>query len=72
MGIGDDIKHGAEKAMGKAKEAFGDLTDNEKAEREGKAQQLEADAKKAAADARDGVEDAADNIKAGIEDTRRD
>ena len=72
MGIGDDIKHGAEKAMGKAKEAFGDLTNNEQAEREGKADQLDADAKKAGADVRDGAEGAVDNVKSGIEDIRRD
>ncbi|HHW84470.1 MAG TPA: CsbD family protein [Actinomycetales bacterium] len=72
MGIGDDIKHGAEKAAGKAKEAFGDLTNNERMEREGKADQLEADVKNTGADIRDGAEDAMDDVKAGIEDMRRD
>ncbi|MDO5494836.1 MAG: CsbD family protein [bacterium] len=72
MGIGDDIKHGAEKAFGKAKEGFGDLTDNERLEAEGKADQLEADAKNAGADLRDGVDDVVDDAKAGIEDMRRD
>ncbi len=35
-GIGDDIKHGAEKMAGKAKEEWGDLTDNERLEAEGR------------------------------------
>jgi uncharacterized protein YjbJ (UPF0337 family) len=54
MGIGDDIKHNADKAGGKAKEAFGDATDNQSLEAEGKRQQAEADLKKAG----DSVKDA--------------
>ena len=57
MGIGDDIKHGAEKMAGKAKEEWGDLTDNERLEAEGKKDQVEADVKTAADDAGDAMRD---------------
>lgn len=57
MGIGDDIKHGAEKMAGKAKEEWGDLTDNERLEAEGKKDQVEADVKNAADDAGDAARD---------------
>ncbi|NLI18930.1 MAG: CsbD family protein [Actinomycetales bacterium] len=63
MGIGDDIKHGAEKLGGKAKEEWGDLTDNERLEAEGKAQQVEADVKNAAADVGDTVERTVDDVR---------
>lgn len=63
MGIGDDIKHGAEKLGGKAKEEWGDLTDNERLEAEGKAQQVEADVKDAASDFGDTVERTVDDVK---------
>ncbi|HZK05569.1 MAG TPA: CsbD family protein [Actinomycetaceae bacterium] len=72
MSLGDDIKRGAEKAMGKAKEGLGDLTGNKEAEREGKAEQLEADAKKKGDELREGAEDLVDSAKAKIEDLRRD
>ncbi|WP_100811597.1 CsbD family protein [Microbacterium sp. BR1] len=57
MGIGDKIKHGAEDLTGKAKEAAGKATDNEKLEAEGKADQTKADVKKAG----DNVKDAFNN-----------
>ncbi len=63
MGIGDDIKHGAEKLGGKAKEEWGDLTDNERLEAEGKAQQVEADVKNAAADVGGTVERTVDDVR---------
>lgn len=63
MGIGDDIKHGAEKLGGKAKEEWGDLTDNERLEAEGKAQQVEADVKDAAADLGDTIGRKVDDIR---------
>ena len=37
MGLGDKISNAAEEAKGKAKEAWGDATDNERLEAEGKA-----------------------------------
>ncbi len=53
MGIDDDIKHNAEKAKGKAKEAVGDMTDNESLEAEGWADQAKADIKKVGDDVKD-------------------
>ncbi|MGM0384714.1 MAG: CsbD family protein [Actinomycetota bacterium] len=64
MGIGDDIKHGAEKLAGKAKEEWGDLTDNERLEAEGKKDQVEADVKDAASD----VSEASSDIKKDLTD----
>ena len=53
MGIGDDIKHNAEKAAGKVKEEVGDVTDNERLEREGQADQANAKIKKVGDDVKD-------------------
>ena len=43
MGLGDKISNKAEELAGKAKEAAGDVTDNERLEAEGEADQLGAD-----------------------------
>ena len=53
MGIGDDIKHNAEQAGGKIKEEVGDVTDNERLEREGQADQANAKIKKVGDDVKD-------------------
>ncbi|MCW3493002.1 CsbD family protein [Microbacterium sp. SSM24] len=53
MGMGDDIKHNMEDMKGKAKEAVGDATDNERLEAEGKADQTKANLKKAGDDVKD-------------------
>ena len=53
MGIGDDIKHNAEQAAGKVKEEVGDVTDNERLEREGQADQANAKIKKVGDDVKD-------------------
>ena len=53
MGIGDDIKHNAEQAAGKVKEEVGDVTDNERLEAEGKADQANAKIKKVGDDVKD-------------------
>ena len=53
MGIGDDIKHNTEKAVGKVKEGVGDATDNERLEREGQADQANANIKKVGDDVKD-------------------
>ena len=53
MGIGDKAKHAAEDMAGHMKEAAGKLTDNEKLEGEGKADQAKADVKKAGDDVKD-------------------
>ena len=48
---------------GRAKEAVGDLTDDDKLKREGKADQVGADVKEKAEKAKDKVDDAVDNVK---------
>lgn len=63
MGLGDDIKNGAENLVGKAKEAVGNLTDNDKLVAEGKADQVKAHAKDAASDIKDAGKDIGDAFK---------
>lgn len=53
MGLDDKIKNAAEDLGGKAKEAFGKVTGNEKLEAEGEAQQAKADVKKAGENVKD-------------------
>ncbi len=53
MGIGDKAKHAAEDMAGHMKEAAGKMTDNEKLEAEGKADQAKANVKKAGDDVKD-------------------
>lgn len=53
MGMDDDIKHNAEDLKGKAKEAVGDATDNDRLKAEGHADQASADLKKAGQDVKD-------------------
>ena len=53
MGLDDKIRNAAEDIAGKAKEAIGKVTDNDKLEAEGKADQVKADAKKAGEDVKD-------------------
>ncbi|MEN0024573.1 CsbD family protein [Microbacterium sp. LS_15] len=53
MGLDDKIKNAAQDIAGKAKEAVGKVTDNEKLEAEGKADQVKADAKKAGENVKD-------------------
>ncbi len=57
MGLDDKIKHAAEDLTGKAKEAAGKATGNERLEAEGQADQAKADVKKAG----DNVKDAFTN-----------
>lgn len=47
MGLDDKIKNAAQDVGGKAKEAVGKATDNERLEAEGKADQVKADLKQA-------------------------
>jgi len=63
MGVGDDIKNTAEKLAGKAKEGVGKLTDNEKLEAEGRADQLKAAAKQAGSDVKDAAKKAGEDVK---------
>jgi len=55
MALSDDIKNSAEDLAGKAKEAAGKATGNEKLEAEGKADQAKASVKKTASDVKDAV-----------------
>lgn len=56
MGIGDKAEAGFDKVAGKAKETTGKLTDNERLEAEGKADQLKGSAK-------EGIERVKDSFK---------
>ncbi|WP_082046084.1 CsbD family protein [Arthrobacter sp. L77] len=53
MGLDDKIKNAAEKVTGKAKEAYGDATDNERLQAEGQADQSKADLKDAGENVKD-------------------
>ena len=53
MGVDDKARNMGEKVKGKAKEAGGRLTDNERLEAEGRADQTKADAKQAGEKAKD-------------------
>lgn len=53
MGIDDKMKNAAEDLGGKAKEAAGKLTDNERLEAEGEADQAKAKLKKAGENVKD-------------------
>jgi len=57
MGTGDKARHAAEDAAGKAKEATGRATDNEKLEAEGRADQKKASLKKAGENVKDALKD---------------
>ncbi len=57
MGIDDKIRNAADEAVGKIKEGVGDLTDNERLEAEGKAQQARADVKQAGEKVKDVFKD---------------
>ncbi|WP_203580759.1 CsbD family protein [Microbacterium hibisci] len=57
MGLDDDIKHNVEDVKGKAKEAVGDATDNERLQAEGAADQASAKMKKAGQDVKDAFTD---------------
>jgi len=64
MGSGiDDMK-------GRAKEAAGDLTDNDDLKREGKADQIGATIKEKAEKAKDMVDDAVDDVKGKLDRDR--
>jgi uncharacterized protein YjbJ (UPF0337 family) len=53
MSAADKIRNAAEDLAGKAKEAVGNVTDNDKLVAEGKADQTKADAKKAGENVKD-------------------
>lgn len=53
MGVGDKISNAAEDMGGKAKEAAGNATDNDRLRAEGQADQVKADAKKVGENVKD-------------------
>ena len=53
MGVGDKIQNEAENLGGKAKEAAGNATDNDRLRAEGQKDQVVADAKKVGEDVKD-------------------
>ncbi|CAH0226029.1 hypothetical protein SRABI76_02631 [Microbacterium oxydans] len=53
MGLDDKIKNAAQDIAGKAKEAIGNVTDNDKLVAEGKADQAKADVKQAGENVKD-------------------
>ena len=63
-----DIQNKAEELGGKAKEAFGDATGNERLEAEGKADQVTSEAKQKASDAVEGVKDKATEVIGNLKD----
>ncbi|MFW6598814.1 CsbD family protein [Propionibacteriaceae bacterium Y2011] len=56
------VKDSADEAKGRMKEAAGDLTDNEKLQREGAAEKNEAKLRGAADDVKEGFSDAKDRL----------
>ena len=57
MGVGDRAENTAEDLKGKAKEAVGDVTDNDRLKTEGKVDQAKADLKNAGEDIKDAFRD---------------
>jgi uncharacterized protein YjbJ (UPF0337 family) len=66
MGTKDRMENAAEDLGGKAKEAYGKLTDDEEMIAEGKADQTKADLKKAG----ENVKDATEDVKDAAEDVK--
>ncbi|WP_026378888.1 CsbD family protein [Agromyces italicus] len=58
MGTEDKMGNAAERMTGKAKEGLGKLTDDERLEAEGKADQVKADVKGAGEKVKDALDDA--------------
>ena len=58
MGIEDKARNAAEDLQGKVKEGWGKLTDDERLEAEGKADQVQAKVKKSIEEAKDAAADA--------------
>ncbi|WCZ31604.1 CsbD family protein [Corynebacterium massiliense] len=57
-----DIENAADDLKGKAKEAYGEVADDQSKENEGKADQVISDAKDKASDAADAVKDKANEV----------
>ncbi|MBT2496868.1 CsbD family protein [Microbacterium sp. AGC62] len=63
MSAADDVKNAAEKAAGKVKEGVGKLTDNERLEAEGQADQVKASTKQAGQNVKDAAEKTGDSVR---------
>jgi uncharacterized protein YjbJ (UPF0337 family) len=66
MGFGDKsdkVEHKGEEVVGKVKEEFGDATDNERLEAEGRVDQSSAKAKQAGDDVADALREASAAVK---------
>ncbi|SFR36289.1 CsbD-like [Microbacterium azadirachtae] len=63
MSAADHVKNTAEKMAGKAKEATGKVTGNEKLENEGKLDQAKADLKEAGEHLKDDAKKAGEHLK---------
>ena len=68
MSGADDIKNSAEKVGGKINEGVGKVTDNEKLEAEGRADQTKASAKQAGENVKDAAHNAGENLRDGLKD----
>lgn len=68
MGQGDKAENKAEEFGGKAKEALGDATDNERLQREGQADQTSANTKQAGEKMKDAASDLKDAVTGGNRD----
>jgi uncharacterized protein YjbJ (UPF0337 family) len=62
-----ELKDKAEQVKGHAKEAAGDVTDNDRLRREGKADQAAGKAKEKLGDVKDKIGDAIDDVKEKID-----
>ena len=58
----DDVKNAAAKAAGKAKEAVGNATDNDRLKTEGQTDQAKASAKQGVTDVKDAAHGVADSL----------
>ena len=63
-----DFENKKDEFVGKAKEAAGNVSDNEKLENEGKADQVTSEAKQKASDAVEGIKDKANEVIGGLKD----
>jgi len=70
MGVGDKLSAGLDKLKGKAEEAVGKATGDEKLVAEGRADQIKGEAKHAAAEVKDAAHDVGEHIKDAIDDRR--
>ncbi|WP_420175925.1 CsbD family protein [Luteococcus sp. OSA5] len=63
MGIGDKFENAKDQAVGKAKQAAGDATDNERLQTEGAAQEFDGQAGQKIEQAKDKANDVVNDLK---------